>query len=145
MQTFLPSADFWYCASVLDRLRLGKQRVEVLQILRTLSGVSKGWFNHPAVRMWRGYECALALYGVTCCAEWVETHGYKDTCRAKICALVDSSSGLLMPPWLGNERLHSSHRAMLLYKDPEWYGRFGWAEQPAVPDKNNKLQYYWPV
>ena len=54
MQTFITSIDFKLCARVLDRQRLGKQRVEVLQILQTLLGESTGWRNHPCVRMWKG-------------------------------------------------------------------------------------------
>jgi hypothetical protein len=34
VQTFLPYADFAESARVLDRARLGKQRVEALQVLR---------------------------------------------------------------------------------------------------------------
>ena len=37
MQTFLPYADFARCAAVLDPRRLGKQRVEVLQIMRAIT------------------------------------------------------------------------------------------------------------
>lgn len=54
MQTFLPVANFCESAKYLDKARLGKQRVEAMQILSTLSGASRGWINHPAVRMWRG-------------------------------------------------------------------------------------------
>ncbi|HMC68015.1 MAG TPA: pyrimidine dimer DNA glycosylase/endonuclease V, partial [Mycobacteriales bacterium] len=36
MQTFLPYSRFDASAAVLDDLRLGKQRVETLQILRAL-------------------------------------------------------------------------------------------------------------
>ena len=36
MQTFLPYPDFERSAKVLDNKRLGKQRVEVLQILNVL-------------------------------------------------------------------------------------------------------------
>ena len=36
MQTFLPYADFERTAAVLDVRRLGKQRVEVLQICNAL-------------------------------------------------------------------------------------------------------------
>lgn len=39
MTTFLPYADFTETAKVLDRARLGKQRVETLQIVQShLSG-----------------------------------------------------------------------------------------------------------
>lgn len=53
MQTFLPYTDPEKCARVLDNKRLGKQRVEAIQILNVLLGVTqtKGWRNHPAVKM----------------------------------------------------------------------------------------------
>ena len=57
MQTFLPYKDFSRSAKVLDRQRLGKQRVEGLQILQCLLGIgSLRWKNHPAVKMWKGAE-----------------------------------------------------------------------------------------
>ncbi|WP_344942481.1 pyrimidine dimer DNA glycosylase/endonuclease V [Terrabacter ginsenosidimutans] len=37
MQTFVPYADFARTAAVLDTRRLGKQRVEVIQIVRALT------------------------------------------------------------------------------------------------------------
>ena len=41
MQTFLPYSNYPASARVLDNKRLGKQRVEVLQILKALAGESK--------------------------------------------------------------------------------------------------------
>lgn len=51
MQTFIPYTSYDDIANVLDRQRLGKQRVEAYQILKVLyakkRGVEKGaWFNH---------------------------------------------------------------------------------------------------
>jgi len=50
MQTFLPFPDFKKSASCLDYKRLGKQRVEGLQILNAIQGETtlkgktyKGW------------------------------------------------------------------------------------------------------
>jgi hypothetical protein len=77
MQTFLPYADFERCAATLDSRRLGKQRVEAFQILRALRGEGRGWRNHPAVLMWRGYEDALGLYLNAMIAEW-ERRGYRN-------------------------------------------------------------------
>ena len=48
MQTFLPFPDFQQSAAVLDHVRLGKQRVEALQILRALVIPEYGWQSHPA-------------------------------------------------------------------------------------------------
>lgn len=140
MQTFLPYADFEATARVLDELRLGKQRVEVLQILRALLRPAYGWKHHPAVLMWKGYEPALASYGAAICEEWVR-RGRADTCAAKIEEELRDGLGetldVTLPPWLGDERVHESHRANLLRKDPEWYGaRF--SGDPELP-------YFWPV
>lgn len=80
MQTFLPVPDFHESARMLDWRRLGKQRSEVLIILRTLSGTGKqGWKNHPATRMWNGYITCLCSYGLAICKEW-QNRGYKDNC-----------------------------------------------------------------
>ena len=137
MQTFLPSADFKQVAADLDRQRLGKQRVEAFQILRALSGATKGWTNHPAVLMWRGHENALVEYGVAMCIEWHENRGYVDNMRPRIEEFATAKTGSL-PEWLGDERLHSSHRAALLFKQPEHYTSLGWTEDPAI-------DYFWPV
>ena len=67
VQTFLPYPDFAASAMALDRRRLGKQRVEALQILRALTRERYGWKHHPAVRMWAGYEEALACYAMEVC------------------------------------------------------------------------------
>ena len=138
MQTFLPVADFAESARILDDSRLGKQRVEMYQIIRTLDGVTQGWRNHPAVRMWRGYEPMLLVYGLAMCDEW-DRRGNADTVREKLRVhLRDSAAPLLAPPWLGDEALHASHRSNLLRKDPEFYRRYGWTEPPDLP-------YVWPV
>lgn len=162
MQTFLPYPNFAASARVLDRLRLGKQRVEVLQILRALRGRTRGWRNHPAVRMWRGHESVLIIYGLIVCAEW-RIRGYQDRCAAKIRRFFRNTTarleaGITMaclqaarpvdyariarlfgaPPWFGSEDVHASHRSNLLRKDPVHYGRFGWSEPPCLP-------YVWPV
>lgn len=135
MQTFLPYGDFIESARCLDRSRLGKQRVECLQLLNALTGKTKGWVNHPAARMWRGHEASLALYGIAVCDEWI-ARGYKDTCRDKIAEFLNVGSDA-NPEWLGNDELHSSHRSSLLRKDADYYNQHGWSDN--LPD------YVWPV
>ncbi|HEV3401347.1 MAG TPA: MSMEG_6728 family protein [Acidimicrobiales bacterium] len=83
MQTFLPFPEFELTATVLDDRRLGKQRVEVLQILRALTRERYGWQSHPAVLMWAGYEEALGAYGLAVCRAW-SRRGRPDTCDPKI-------------------------------------------------------------
>jgi len=71
MQTFLPYPHFSRTARALDRRRLGKQRVEVLQIynVHRSTGVTTGWANHPAVRMWKGHDYMLLSYGIAICRD----------------------------------------------------------------------------
>ncbi len=149
MQTFLPYADFQRSARVLDPRRLGKQRVEVIQIVRALTTAGYGWAHHPAVLMWKGYEEALGRYGLTCCQVWTEL-GFADTCAATI-ALDLKGVGVpeirgqpelvrvgAVPAWLGEEELHRSHQSALLRKDPDWY-------RPLFPGVGDDLPYRWPI
>lgn len=129
MQTFLPHADFRRSAASLDRQRLGKQRVECLQLLKSQ------FPNHPCAKMWRGYEDALATYGIEICLEW-RRRGYRDTCLLKIANFL-SSEPVVMPHWFGSYSLHASHRSMLVQKLPEHYG-------PQFPFAAVNLAYVWP-
>jgi hypothetical protein len=40
---------------------------------------------------------------------------------------------VVLPKWFGNETFHSSHRANLLKKDPEFYSKYQWSENPNDP------------
>ena len=152
VQTFLPVADFLTSAAVLDDRRLGKQRVEALQVVRGLTVPGYGWRHHPAVKMWRGHLEALGRYGLTCCEVWVE-RGHADTCAASITTELDragvrrirSQDDLVeagaMPPWLGDEAFHRSHRAALVRKDPDHYLPLFPGALAADPDE----PYVWPT
>ncbi|MGW0606044.1 MSMEG_6728 family protein [Streptomyces sp. NPDC002644] len=150
MQTFLPYADFRRSALALDRRRLGKQRVEALQVFRALTVPGYGWQHHPAVRMWAGYEEALVRYGLEICRVWRE-QGRPDTCADSLtteyAALRPDAADVRpqkelaeageLPLWLGDRAFHRSHRSALLRKDPDEYAtRFA-----GVPDD---LPYVWP-
>jgi hypothetical protein len=100
--------------------------------------------------MWRGHEEALAAYGVAICRAWCG-RGFNDTCDAKIRAEVaglgieevrsqaELAAAGELPPWLGDEALHLSHRSSLVRKDADHYRAvFG----DGVPDD---LDYVWPV
>lgn len=158
MQTFLPYADFERSARALDTKRLGKQRVETLQVMRALTVENYGWRHHPVAKMWRGHRPSLMVYQDATCTEW-ERRGFADTCREKTLAALAIPSLLSRenlrvpvidellayeagqtppPPWLGREDIHESHRSNLLRKDPEFYGEL-------FPDTPVDLDYVWPV
>ncbi|MCZ2401895.1 MSMEG_6728 family protein [Paenarthrobacter sp. Z7-10] len=138
MQTFLPYPDFARSAATLDRSRLGKQRVETLQILRALVIPDYGWRSHPAVRMWMGHIPALTLYGVAMADEWTDRGG-ADSTKGNIIEFAPQASepGAVMPPWLGDPDVHRSHRSNLIRKAPEFYG-------PLFADDPGVLDYVWP-
>lgn len=144
MQTFVPSPIFHACAQVLDRKRLGKQRVETLQIAKVIAGETNGWSTHPAVAMWRGKPEALMAYQTAICNHWT-SFNYRDTCLEKTAAVLGlsplSQFSLdvdMLPPWLGREDVHLSHRSNLLRKLPDHYRQF-W------PDEPDDLPYVWPA
>jgi hypothetical protein len=139
MQTFLPYPDYAASAKVLDRQRLGKQRVENLQIIKALLDPTYGWQNHPAVKMWRGHIISLLDYQAAICSEWVG-RGYKDTCLDKSFALLNEYGGelrIIRPYWMGNMEIHTSHQSNLMRKFPEHYGQYF--------DVPNDLEYVWPT
>jgi hypothetical protein len=149
MQTFIPHSDFQSTAHALDTKRLGKQRVEVIQIIRALTRPGYGWAAHPAVLMWKGHEEALGRYGLTMCEVWVEK-GFGDTCAATIRSdLRDAgvttlrtydqlAEGGVLPEWLFDPALLRSHQSALLRKDPDHY-------RPLFPDVPDDIGYVWPV
>jgi hypothetical protein len=139
MQTFLPYPDFGKSAYVLDYRRLGKQRVETFQIIRALNGETRGWRNHPAARMWDGYEDGLALYGLRMCQEW-KRRGYKDTMTERFREMLTGKNleEIALPSWIGDRDFHISHQSNLVRKLPEFY-------RPLFPDVPDNLEYVWPV
>lgn len=138
MQTFLPYRSFVQSSKVLDRQRLGKQRIEAWQILQVLLTENKrGWDNHPAVLQWAGYEDALRCYGLSMSIEW-RKRGYEDNMEKRFRANLPTDQLFNLPPWLGDERVHSSHRANLLRKMPGFYSQYNWVEKPSD-------EYFWPV
>jgi len=100
--------------------------------------------------MWSGYEEALVRYGLEICRAWRE-QGHQDSCAASLVAgLAAHRPGMAvrrqeelaaageLPPWLGDEAFHESHRSALVRKDREVYA----ALFPGVPDD---LPYVWPA
>ena len=136
MQTFLPYPDFKLSASVIDRQRLGKQRIETWQIVQALTVPEYGWKNHPAVKMWQGHVPSLIEYGIAICEEW-RSRGYKDTMLQRFLGIRDVNNASA-PYWIGNVEFHAAHRSKLLRKNFEWYSKYGWAEP-------NDLEYIWPA
>ena len=137
MQTFLPYPSFAESARSLDVKRLGKQRVETWQIFLALTKPVYGWKNHPATRMWRGFETALLDYGIAICDEWI-ARGYNDTMRERfIGERAKRDADAVLPPWFGDDQIHLSHQSNLVRKDKAYSMLF--------PNVSSDLPYVWPV
>lgn len=155
MQTFLPYKDFDKSAQALDSKRLNKQILECYQILKVLSNKDPhaGWRNHPAVKMWRGYEHLLLDYTMSMVRE-AKTRGIKtDKNMDNIVSLINAYGidwGFEIPAWYEDDvkmkRLTTSHKANLYKKDPTYYFDFFSAvakSKPCCPDRKVPCNYYW--
>jgi len=134
MQTFLPHPDYYQSMLSLDKSRLGNQVWrEGLTLIRG------GWPNHPASKMWKGYEYHLGLYLLAGIAALkVQRNKHYVEVEKKIRAEMEKHPNNGPPPWLGNEQFHASHRSNLIRKNPDYYRSFGWTEPDNLP-------YVWPV
>jgi|TARA_R110000823_G_scaffold203772_1_gene334818 hypothetical protein len=129
MQTFMPYPDIVKSVECLDYKRLGKQRVEAMQTYNQITKGKGGYPHHPVNKMWRDYPSALAYYHNMCIDEWIK-RGYNNTME------LIHFNNLVLPDWIGDERIHKSHRSNLLRKDQEFYGQYGWNEPTDI-------EYYW--
>lgn len=160
--TLLPYPSFAESAGSLHPRHLNAQRADVLSIATVLirSDVTEG--TGPSILMWEGYGLALTAYGIAVCDEW-RARGHKDTMKDQLLDLVGERLGMTpgavegiadqalleretewnslhkLPPWLGNEDVHNSHRAYLLRSNvPKWYRQWGWE------DLDIKRGLVWP-
>lgn len=139
MQIFMPYGDkhsfedsLLLTANSLDNKRLGCQRKEANQIIDIINGKYSSWKNHPAVKMiGPSYITFLKFYKNVIMKVW-EERGFRN-----IKLQYEEVTTVNIPIWYGDEKLHSSHRAALLYKNYDYYKQFGWREKP-------ELNYYWP-
>lgn len=139
MQTFLISPNPVDTAKILDNKRLFKQIVEGNQILGCLLVEENRWKNHPAVKMWKGYEYFLIAYVGYMIMEW-EMRGYqcgksKET-YFKFTKLLEYLENK-KPHWFSDE-FFLAHKSNLIRKKPEWYCPIFGLD---IPDD---LPYIWP-
>ena len=158
MNTFLPYPDYVKSASVLDDFHPGRLGNQCYREGLTL--INGGWSNHPASKMWldyRGvdYRYSLCDYLMTC-ADEMSSRGRVEVGEKWFFYYMQrqlefEDNGI--PPWIGDERVHSSHRGCLLAKnvrkEPDWYFQFGWKEKPTPKvynpaKKKYEWPYYWP-
>lgn len=149
MQIFHPEHDTLTAISRLDRSRAGNQCWRESWTL-----ARGGWANHPASTLTgqtAGEQAWFAWYNMML----IQHVWDKGWCRGDtyvkwqaIWEKVFQSLNAIpvAPAWTRDEDFISSQRACLLYKDPDWYGQFGWTERPTGPSPmTGKWPYKWPT
>lgn len=155
MQTFLCYNNVVKSLKCLSPLRLRKQVVEASQLINVLQRGSGGWHNHPAARMYRGCLPFLIEYYNTA----FDLASVSGTNFVKLQKFT-SPPKVVLPEWLGNDRLHESHRANLwrkAYDDANGLKRDGSIKRPSFsqfevlveeqveqPKDFYSMEYYWP-
>lgn len=129
MQVFIPFPVFQTSISCLDNRRLGKQRVECLQILRAIETPGYGYANHPVNNMWRNHTDALKYYCNLCIDEWIGRNFNNNMVYYEVPNVIE------IPVF--RDEVYLSHRSNLLRKSPTHYAKL------FEPDLRNDLPYIW--
>lgn len=133
--TFLPNIRFFSSIRTLDNARVGRQRTDVLKILKGLMGESDYHISHD---MWSGYEYTLGVYGMTACSVWQQERGHKDELAYQIHQILESlPHEFVPPPWIEDLNFHRSHRSYLIRKDARNYA----SQWPNTPEN---MPLLWP-
>ena len=149
----------------MDKKRGWKQVVECKQILCALNykfapddwKTSPSWskrpyLNHPAVKMWAGYEDLLALYYNVFLEHAIEAFSINTDLKPiknshvteykKLLSRTDLSEGTApgkFPFWFFNENFHRAYRSRLIAKDPDYY-----RDKFPGDEGFNGGKYLWP-
>lgn len=167
MQTFLVGS-ISYTSQSLDNKRLGKQRVEALQILNALEkGPKICCVCRESINYQGRNDCACPTndgphnplktpwYNHPATRMWKNykgllaryglamcdewmKRGFKDNCKHKFIKYLETYSSESYPAWMG-DKLYLSHKSNLIRKNASHYRPiFGF-------DIPNNLPYHWPV
>lgn len=134
--TFVTHDDPRETAKLLDRARLGKQRLEAKQIIDILSNVPMknstkvSSRKHPAIDMWQGHIVALKFYFNCITKRWIK-RGYKNTMELydiketkELLTEIETKTPKLFPWWFFCPLLQLSHQCSLYRKNNEYYSKY---------------------
>lgn len=108
---------------------------ETVLAIRGEGGLSD---REPVVRMWRGYEHALCIYGMLQAMEYGQKRGLYTTRFWDLSEVVSEIGGnYAAPPWARDKDVMRSHRSALARMYPNSYGDL-W---PGTPEN---MPYVFP-
>lgn len=143
MNTFLPVADFTACAYLLDLKRLRRQISECKWILDALAGRENSSISsrgmHAVFKLWTAENTRLPYIWHLRQYQLQMSKVYRQLTKrthadSLACAWVDTEH--LRPSFdlQWSEKLHLSHRANLVRKDPSYYRMMFNLSNIPVPD-----------
>lgn len=115
---YIPTHNLDRCFIKFDDNLLREQRSECFKIMASINQENKEQL-HPCVQMWVDYKQFLMLFTNKCMDECDKrgftNHTYFHYLQS------DIGDNPTKPWWWGWDRLHLSHRAGLIHKDPDTY------------------------
>ena len=144
MQVFIPYKDYEQSLASLDSQRLNKQALETTQLLDimfdlpTKTGKERtGWLSHPALLAWKQNPGALIEYLICNIKELENRNMSPENYLEKLKIYRKFTTNTDAPIWLGDERIHSSHRVRLLQKG--WETKYAGLLLEDTKKRNTKL------
>lgn len=139
MQVFMPYPCFIDSVGCLDTRRLINQVTNESYVM-----IRNKWPNHPAAQIWADHKWAMAKYCMCGLRELQARGAIKHSVYSHWAKYYGSWLGRFakkrtLPPIMGYEPYHASHRSQLLAKAPRFYAGYGWKE-PA-----GELAYVWTL
>jgi len=138
MNTLLPFPSL-NSIGLLSNADLGVQIYEAGELVHLLVDAPAGWYKEPAAMQWYGHIDALKAYYNLCVILWGQ-RGFKQ--ERKIYTGLDLRYSTKLPPWVGDERVHTFHRATLVSRRPDFYKRYAWKVpetiKPFYPDMHER-------
>ena len=120
MQTYLAVKDFDLNAQILSVKHLGRQRVDC-KLISNAWFKTNAWSKHPAVRMWEGHALWFVRYYDAIVRAWLlRGYHHQMELNPQLYRLAETQCDA--PWWLGEDAIYRSHRAVLIEKDPAYYG-----------------------
>lgn len=110
MNVFIPFADTFKTAKVLDKQRLQKQIIECDTMINAITDNRKAWRRHPCTLMYLNH------------IEWMQW--YRGVLSDYKNGLTTDQPEPTRPSFIGDEELHKAHRARLYQKNPIHYKEF---------------------
>jgi hypothetical protein len=145
--TWMTHPSFGKTARDLPNEILKQQMMQVCITFDILTGLDdkSEYTDHPAVKMWHGYEFALGIYGMMLGMEFTFNRGYAEATEfwylsKAIREIKRTEEGFVYdpPPWMFDTDILLSHRSNLARRHPVAF-RSKWKNCPK------DWPYLWPV